>query len=415
MMLQTNPNNRLNCEQILNHDIVVKKMLSIKEGKESIPEQQPIQLINTIKLPRNMNEINQRLPKKKKYKELEEMNLMNNDININKKPLNPILEINNKKENERERDIKEIRDYKPKELVVENKDRQHHQMYRVPSNNNMVKNNNNYHNAANNVKKENPGIYRPSSAKNDVKVPLQQYQQPKTPVIMKDNHRPVNNINNIIHSNNNRGLNPGKDLKGNENRHIAGKNVGHIYNSHNNPVDKNKPNSQRPQSAKVGGNNVDYHNKINQVNQIVRKNIASERPKSPPRGNPVNNYKNPLMKKPSSGNSPRNKSPLKDNRINYINNQILRPSSGKDKVHVHNPALLKNDKKVVYEKINYDRGILNPAKLIDQKKQNYHYNVQGNALGNKQNLLNAVKVNDHHINRGGINNGPKIVYISNKK
>jgi len=68
-MLQTNPSKRPNSEDLLKNDIIAKRMnLIVKENVYSEIDP-PAQLLATIKLPRNLMEINQRLPKKKMYKE----------------------------------------------------------------------------------------------------------------------------------------------------------------------------------------------------------------------------------------------------------------------------------------------------------------------------------------------------------
>ena len=57
-ILQVNPNNRPNCDQVLNNPLVVKRLDFGKNfGKAQV------NLIGTIKMPRNMNEINKNLPK----------------------------------------------------------------------------------------------------------------------------------------------------------------------------------------------------------------------------------------------------------------------------------------------------------------------------------------------------------------
>lgn len=66
LLLQVNPANRLNCDQILSHDIILKHM-KVDTGDIYSEENTKFALLNTIKLPKNMNEINQRLPKKKMY------------------------------------------------------------------------------------------------------------------------------------------------------------------------------------------------------------------------------------------------------------------------------------------------------------------------------------------------------------
>lgn len=69
MMLQTNPSRRPTCEELLKNEIIIRKMNPKKEILENNvrEEQQPFQLLGTIKMPKNLNEINQKLPKKKKY------------------------------------------------------------------------------------------------------------------------------------------------------------------------------------------------------------------------------------------------------------------------------------------------------------------------------------------------------------
>ena len=70
MMLQVSPPKRPNCDDLLKNEIIIRRMInpSSKELMENqIRMEQPLQLLGTIKLPKNMNEINQRLPKKKMY------------------------------------------------------------------------------------------------------------------------------------------------------------------------------------------------------------------------------------------------------------------------------------------------------------------------------------------------------------
>jgi hypothetical protein len=70
MMLQTNPTKRPTCDEFLKNEILIKRMNPTKEMLENQGKiDQPLQLLGTIKLPKNMNEINQRLPKKKMYQE----------------------------------------------------------------------------------------------------------------------------------------------------------------------------------------------------------------------------------------------------------------------------------------------------------------------------------------------------------
>lgn len=68
MMLQTNPARRPSCEELLKNDIILRRTNPTKEiGDNNVRVEQPLQLLGTIKLPKNLNDINQKLPKKKMY------------------------------------------------------------------------------------------------------------------------------------------------------------------------------------------------------------------------------------------------------------------------------------------------------------------------------------------------------------
>jgi serine/threonine protein kinase len=65
VILQVNPMNRPNCDMLLANPLISKRI----DYNKSIPYGAQAQLLGTIKLPRNMSEINQKLPKAKKYVE----------------------------------------------------------------------------------------------------------------------------------------------------------------------------------------------------------------------------------------------------------------------------------------------------------------------------------------------------------
>jgi hypothetical protein len=71
MMLQVNPLKRSSTDELLKNEIILRRSKGkiINEKLEIKPKAQPMTLLGTIKLPKNMNEINQRLPKKKMYKQ----------------------------------------------------------------------------------------------------------------------------------------------------------------------------------------------------------------------------------------------------------------------------------------------------------------------------------------------------------
>jgi NIMA (never in mitosis gene a)-related kinase len=66
LLLQVNPSNRPDCDTILSNEIVKKRLQTLKKPLSTDVGEKP-QLLCTIKLPRNMNEINKNLPKSKKY------------------------------------------------------------------------------------------------------------------------------------------------------------------------------------------------------------------------------------------------------------------------------------------------------------------------------------------------------------
>ncbi len=67
MMLNVNPLNRPNCDQLLSKDIVVNKMKEVHADIRT-NEKEKISLIQTLKMPKKMKDINHMLPEKR-YKE----------------------------------------------------------------------------------------------------------------------------------------------------------------------------------------------------------------------------------------------------------------------------------------------------------------------------------------------------------
>jgi len=175
-----------------------------------------------------------------------------------------------------------------------------------------------------------------------------------------------------------------------------------------------RPSSGRPSNSKPDPKDELLNQRIAQINQIQRKNI-NERPKSP---NQIIGRKIGI-----TDNSPRNKSPPKNNVI------IGRPQSGREKIdkiydriekiNQQNNIERKAPNKVVIEKVNYEAKMLqNPIKISDPKK---HYGANVNRdqinVGNKNNFLNAMRVEPTNNHRGIVNhnNGPKIVLINQRK
>lgn len=68
MMLQTNPPRRPNCDDLLKLESFQRRINPTNEVLDNNPRiETPLQLLGTIKLPKNLNDINLKLPKKKKY------------------------------------------------------------------------------------------------------------------------------------------------------------------------------------------------------------------------------------------------------------------------------------------------------------------------------------------------------------
>ena len=72
LMLQVNPTRRPSTDELLKNEILIRKTsgYGTNDRVDLNPRiETPLTLLGTIKLPKNMNEINQRLPKKKMYKQ----------------------------------------------------------------------------------------------------------------------------------------------------------------------------------------------------------------------------------------------------------------------------------------------------------------------------------------------------------
>lgn len=369
-MLQVNPSNRPTTDQLLNNDIVLKR-ISEPSMIHEVKQNNSANMLNTIKLPKNINEINRALPKQKRYKQQEEMMMANVDQA-------PMKEYSKKENNP----LKEL-DRKIEDLKAYNK------------NNDYVQIKNNAE--VNSKEKEaalklqmNQMLQRPSSGKSDArndKSPIYAPVRKEVEIIKSKPYDPspqlhLMNKNVIVSSNRNL-----------EKNNMPIKIQNPIYNNEH----KSKPVSTRPESAKINGREAPNYN----APVLVRKGI-SERPLS----SKVNS--NPLIRREIQ------KSPLIRPVVNKPIEQ--RPSSGKDKM------ISPVSNKVVIEKVNYQRPIQNmnnraihavPLKLMGANglaKPNYHYNQANKIIvNNKQNLINAMKVNPNE--KPTSQNGPRIVLI----
>ncbi len=79
MMIVVNPDKRFNVKQILNSDIVKKKIKDFNFKEDDFIGSGKAFLMKTIKLPKDMNEINRNLPKRYLEKTIREEEMMKND------------------------------------------------------------------------------------------------------------------------------------------------------------------------------------------------------------------------------------------------------------------------------------------------------------------------------------------------
>ena len=79
-MLVVNPDKRLSAKELLMSDFVVKRSLR-ENGAKKFYKKKKADLIKTIKMPRNLREINRSLPMKRYNKIQKEEMLMNDEYN----------------------------------------------------------------------------------------------------------------------------------------------------------------------------------------------------------------------------------------------------------------------------------------------------------------------------------------------
>lgn len=65
LLLQVQTNKRLNCDEILSHPSIIKRM----DFTKNLGMNEKAMLLSTIKVPKNISDINKQLPKARKYEE----------------------------------------------------------------------------------------------------------------------------------------------------------------------------------------------------------------------------------------------------------------------------------------------------------------------------------------------------------
>jgi NIMA (never in mitosis gene a)-related kinase len=269
LMLVVDPNVRASCDKLLGLNIIQDKMKEIKRFNCGSENDYKVELIQTIKLPKKLKDINRVLPHKKKYHVENEM--MEND----------------------EFETKKAGFFKKVNKENNNNNNIHHGGKHISNSHNKQINHNNISN--------HPANKRPASA------------------IQK--HNPSNKINNI-HPNNSNQKNYNSN---NNNRPSSGKKISN--NLMNNKPTNNVVNSNN--NNNINHNKIKIKPKINDNNNMnnmrVRKRPISARP-SQKQGLNINKSNNNQIKDNNNKhkvNSSKNLPSNNNNNLNSNNNHVI--------------------------------------------------------------------------------------------
>ena len=443
-MLVINPDQRLSAKDLLMSDYIDRKNISENGAKRVIVEEKA-DLIKTIKMPRNLREINRSLPMKRYNKIQKEEMLMNDEYETKKNGF-----FNNKD------DIKEMKNYFQEKKQKQNKISKNNQHQNNNNNNNNIYNN--HYNNKNNIKNpwdndnykynyeyyynqqiannaNNQNYYHINNNNNDINDNHNiNYLNNNNNKPMLNNNQPYNRIMNIEMVHNIHNYNYNNNNNDNKINNIINNNLNHpktpnlvspysnkykfnnVSGNNNNNINGRKveiPSKSRPST----GNNIVHQNNIPIKNRVNRANIINKKPSrpvssaAPHRGgymyrnnnnniksnNNMNNNKN----RPNTGNSNARILNIQRNINNNNNNmrQYQNNNNYNNKLHQHN---LNNDfklrngrdivlgnhqnnkkKNVIIEKINYKPS-----------KQNYNKNYSNNRYLNNNNINQSKGKND---------------------
>jgi NIMA (never in mitosis gene a)-related kinase len=358
LMLQVNPTNRPNCDQILNNPMIIKRL---DYGKNAGKAQ--YNMIGTIKMPRNMNEINQKLPKGQFGQiNIEEKKKSNeNLIKVEEDPfINQMKNMQNKDQNMLKRP--DSAKYIPPQKIEAPKQQNY-----IPSQN------------SNNILKQNP-----------------------TPIVKTN--APVSNNSNIYQK-------PQNIVQNNVNNNIL------MRNDKPQPISNNekkvRPSSARPEEKNIplkqivpNQNNYNYNyqqgnnykqasptplNNQNNVNNnlLIKKNDIS------PKDNKQYKYESPYLKNVA-------------NNVNPVSKQnVVLPKSNNNNVRPISSKVENNQKILVNHNVNVNNNVVNSIKkvVVPEKKignqikiaenliknNNYNYNYNNNVKSNNQPQNNFLR------------------------
>ena len=319
-MIIVEPNKRFSCDKLLELNVIQSKMKDLENLNNCNDGYDKVDLIQTIKFPKKLKDINKILPQKKKYNMENEM-MMNDEFETKKSGFYQKVKNSEVKKN--------INNQKNNLNKNQNNYNQQHNNFNI-GNNNLNKQNNLINNNNNNINLRRPLSSLPTKNNNQQKKILISHNHSHK---IQRNNRYQNNYqhyNSNIENHNNIQINSiNKNIQNNKVRELSGKRVP------NNLVD-NRPNNNliniheyHSNKLKPNVNKLQMENKNN-----VKKRAISARP----------NHK--LL---SDNNKNINNNNIKNNNNNNLKIKIISSKGGNN-----------NGKKVIIEKYNYKNPISKP-------------------------------------------------------
>ena len=363
MILVLNPEKRPSSSQLLKSDIVLRHIKKDYGSNKNFLNEEKAYLIKTIKMPKNLREINRKLPMKRYKKNQREEMLMNDEYETMKGFL----------KEKKERDIiKGFNNENEGRILHKNSHPQAHDVY---NNKNHGLQNNNRQYAIFDIKNnKNEGNKKHKNIKKDNQVMIKgnQYEgyYPRTPNLATPNYNKYHNYNININIENNNKHNP---RKGN--------------------IKKTRP---KTGSNIINNNSMNKKNKVNKVNLNLNVNNNNKKPTRAVSSNPANRRayiynKNNMKHNPNSvnkssiGNS-NNKYNQRMNNINPYSNNYINVNRN---YYQHN---LNNDFNIINEKnIPYNKNQNNKKQKVIIEKMNYKPSKQNNNIYYNKHPLNKGK------------------------
>ena len=326
-MLRRDAKNRPTCDELLNLEAVVRRMKGMNTGKEDDFKNEKAQLIQTIKLPKNLKDM--KLPQKRYHKKKHQENMMQHDLYETGKHFGKAVDAVNEKKN-----VQPVQQQQQHHQPVYQQ-KQHHQ-----------------HSGRTDEEKRKIREARAKEYLNN----QNQIKHNKINAYLHENKYNSNNNNSNYNShnnnNNNKASNGPKIIK-----------ISQPNNNNNNNNPHQRPNSGNKRKGPViikSNNNYNINNKVSKSPSNNR--LYSNNSQGYNLGGPVNNRLPGVGNRPQSGrpitsNSNSNNS---NNKV-VINNKHIRPpsagnSSNNQKRVIINRQNNKNQK-VVYEKMKYNQYI----------------------------------------------------------